>query len=102
MSIGRLDASTAHDEDAGETAPFTHTVHHNGCVYRVTEEMAGIFLRRARAILATAGAELVPLSHVSGVDLLLITDGIPWSVTEVDVGVVQPSTPRKRALRAVS
>ncbi len=56
-----------------------------GREFRVRESMARIFLRRSQDIIAAGGAELVPLLHADGVDLLLITPDIPFTmVTEVE------------------
>ena len=48
-------------------------VHCAGTIFLAEADMAAIFLRRALNILATAGSGLVPLHHIEGLDLLLIT-----------------------------
>lgn len=104
MSTRRL--GTAEKSGRARERVLTHTVHHSGCSFRVTEEMAGIFFRRATAVLAEAGAELVPLSHAGGVDLLLIASETVWSVTRIEVGIgrtsSQPGSTNVAGLRAAS
>jgi hypothetical protein len=48
-------------------------VHCAGTVFLAEADMAAIFLRRALDIVAVGGSGLVPLHHVDGLDLLLIT-----------------------------
>ncbi len=55
-----------------------------GREFRVRQSMARIFLRRARDIVAAGEAELVPLLHADGVDLLLITPSVPLTMLEAE------------------
>jgi len=45
--------------------------------------MAGIFLRHAQQLIDDGDAQLVPLLHRDGIELLLVADGIPLTVHEV-------------------
>jgi hypothetical protein len=58
----------------------TVLLHCCGRDFLVRVSMAQIFLRRSRDIVARGGAELVPLLHDGGVDLLLITPSTPLTV----------------------
>jgi hypothetical protein len=46
--------------------------------------MAGIFVRRAQQLLDRHDTGLVPLLHQDGIELLLVSDSIPFSVHDVD------------------
>ena len=48
-------------------------IHCAGNVFLAQADMAAIFLRRALAIIAEGRSELVPLLHLDGLDLLLIS-----------------------------
>jgi len=55
-------------------------IHHGGRAFVASPEQAGIFLRRAQDIASKHLAELVPLLHSAGVDLLFVTARTPLQV----------------------
>lgn len=81
---------------------FTHLVQHNGSHYRTTEEMAGIFLRGATALVRSGSIELLPLSHSGGVDLLLVAPETVWTVTVAAAELPSRDAAPAPHLRAVS
>jgi hypothetical protein len=70
---------------------YSYSIHHNGCLFRATEEMATIFVRHVRSLLETGQTELVPLSHADGVELLLIGANTKWMVARIEVGIGAPA-----------
>jgi hypothetical protein len=60
-------------------------VHYGGRKLVATSEMAGIFVRRAQQLLDRGETGLVPLLHQDGIDLLLVSDAIPFSVHDEDL-----------------
>ncbi len=61
-------------------APAAALIACAGHTYYATEEMARIFLRHAAEIVAAGGSELVPLCHLYGLEMLLISPRTPFSV----------------------
>ena len=55
-------------------------VRYGGHRFVTTTEMAGSFLRRAQQLLDDGGAELVPLLHREGVEMLYVAAETPFSV----------------------
>ncbi|TXN31892.1 hypothetical protein [Lacisediminihabitans profunda] len=55
-------------------------IHHGGRKFVASAEMAGIFLHHAQRLIDDGDAQLVPLLHREGVELLLITATTPLSV----------------------
>jgi hypothetical protein len=72
---------------AGTSTPAADTsrvcVHHGGNCYITTRDRVGVFLRRAQWLCGHGGAELVPLVHDAGVDLLFISSRVPLQVHDV-------------------
>jgi hypothetical protein len=60
-------------------------VHYGGRKLVATSEMAGIFVRRAQQLLDRHESGLVPLLHKDGIELLLVSDAIPFSVHDEDL-----------------
>lgn len=60
---------------------FDCFIAYGGRIFCAREQMARIFLRRARAIVASGRNELVPLPHKDGVDLLHVGPRTVFSVT---------------------
>lgn len=60
------------------------TVVFGGHEYTVTAEMAAIFLRHALETIGRGAWELVPLRHLGGVELLLITPDAPLYIGSVE------------------
>lgn len=56
---------------------------HFGNRYVVAPEMAEIFVRRRQRLLDAGQAELVPLPHTGGVDILWIDAAVPCEVTPI-------------------
>lgn len=54
------------------TGARTVVVHHSGRDFFSSASMAEIFHRRSREVIASGHAELVPLLHFDGVELLLV------------------------------
>ncbi len=73
-------------ESPTTTPPETATVivHYGGREYRCRLGSARIFLRQAMRVAANHDTELVVLVHDRGVDLLLITDAMPFAVGGLD------------------
>jgi hypothetical protein len=59
-------------------------VHYGGRQFIATYEMAGIFLRRAQRLIDAEDAELVPLVHEDGLELLYVSSAMPFSVHNAD------------------
>jgi hypothetical protein len=66
--------------DAKDAAAEAVRIHHGGREFVATSGMAGVFLRRAQQIIDEGDAQLVPLLHRNGLDLLLISAAIPLAV----------------------
>ncbi len=60
-------------------------VTHFGNRYVVAPEMAEIFMRRRRRLIEAGQAELVPLPHTGGVDILWIDATVPCEVAPIMV-----------------
>ena len=60
-------------------------VTHFGNRYIVAPEMAEIFMRRRKGLLDAGQAELVPLPHAGGVDILWIDANVPCDITPITV-----------------
>jgi hypothetical protein len=78
------------DDFAQETAlgrrPTTRSryiVNALGRDFRVTDEMARIFLNQVERVAATDASALVVLRHEAGVELLLVTDDNSFSIRTV-------------------
>ncbi|WP_394771303.1 hypothetical protein [Lacisediminihabitans sp.] len=69
-------------EDRARTTRNTRPVciHHGGRKFVASAEMAGIFLHHAQGLIDDGDAQLVPLLHREGVELLLISATTPLSV----------------------
>lgn len=67
-------------------------IHHSGRNFTASVEMAEIFYRRSREVLAGGRAELVPLLHRGGVELLLVcpADAVETSALATTVRLVNP------------
>jgi hypothetical protein len=52
----------------------------NGRNFVTTTRLAGIFLRHAQQVVDDGDAQLVPLLHRDGIELLLLAANIPFSV----------------------
>ena len=57
-----------------------YIVHALGRDFRVTDEMARIFLNQVERVAATDSSALVVLRHEKGVELLLVTDDNSFSI----------------------
>ena len=57
-----------------------YIVHALGRDFRVTDEMARIFLNQVERVAATDASALVVLRHEHGVELLLVTDDNSFSI----------------------
>lgn len=57
-----------------------YIVHALGRDFRVTDEMARIFLNQVERVAATDSSALVVLRHEHGVELLLVTDDNSFSI----------------------
>jgi hypothetical protein len=57
-----------------------YIVHALGRDFRVTDEMARIFLNQVERVAATDASALVVLRHEAGVELLLVTDDNSFSI----------------------
>ena len=70
-------------------------IHHSGQDFTASVEMAEIFYRRSREVLAGGRAELVPLLHRGGVELLLVcpVDAVETSALATTVRLVSPIPP---------
>lgn len=58
-------------------------VHHGGRSLRVTVDQAQAFVRRVHRLTDEGGAELVPLLHDRGVDLLHISARTPLQIHDI-------------------
>ena len=69
-------------EDGGVTSRIAEPVcvHHGGHEFIASSEMAGIFLRHAQQLIDDGDAQLVPLLHRGGIELLLVSDTTPLFV----------------------
>ncbi|WP_025157893.1 hypothetical protein [Leifsonia aquatica] len=57
-----------------------YTVHALGRDFRVSDEMAQIFLRQVERVAADDSSALVVLRHEEGVELLMVTDDNAFSI----------------------
>jgi hypothetical protein len=69
--------SLDHPETTGSTRPIC--IHHGGRRFVASAQMAEIFVRRAQRLIDDGEAQLVPLLHLDGLELLLITATTPLS-----------------------
>jgi hypothetical protein len=58
-------------------------IHYGGHDFTASPQMAGIFLRQAQQLIDEGDAQLVPLLHREGIELLYVDADIPFSVSEV-------------------
>jgi hypothetical protein len=58
-------------------------IHHSGRCFRVSFELATVFMRRAHQILENDRGELVPLLHADGFDMLFVARQTPLQVHDV-------------------
>jgi hypothetical protein len=58
-------------------------VHHSGRCFRTTFDQASAFVRRVHSLIDQGGAELVPLLHGAGVDLLFVSATTPLQVHDI-------------------
>ena len=65
------------------TTRSRYIVHALGRDFRVTDEMARIFLNQVERVAATDASALVVLRHEAGVELLLVTDDNSFSIRTV-------------------
>lgn len=75
------------DTVPADSAVSVITIVYGGRRFVVTAEMAGIFLRHAREVIERGEAQLVPLRHVRGVELLLVSRLTPYSLGDVDPSI---------------
>ena len=68
-------------------------MHYGGRQFIATYQMAGIFLRRAQRLLDAEDAELVPLLHEGGLELLYVSSAMPFSVHDADAEPADGSHP---------
>lgn len=82
----RVESDTPVQRDATEPAgtnPATTRpvcIRYGGRDFIASSEMAGIFLRRAQRLIDDGDAQLVPLLHRDGIELLYVDAKIPFSV----------------------
>jgi hypothetical protein len=57
-------------------------IHYGGHDFIASPEMAGIFLRHAQQLVDDDDAQLVPLLHRDGIELLYVDAEIPFSVRD--------------------
>lgn len=57
---------------------------YGGRSFECSGEMARIFLRKARAVIERGDEQLVPLLHLGGIELLLISRSTPYSLRDRD------------------
>jgi hypothetical protein len=58
-------------------------IHHSGRCFRVSFELATVFMRRARQILDNDRGELVPLLHAEGFDMLFVARQTPLQLHDL-------------------
>jgi hypothetical protein len=68
-------------------------VHYGGRRFIASYEMAGIFLRRAQRLIDANEAELVPLLHEDGLEMLHVAPSMPFSVHDIDAEPADGSHP---------
>jgi hypothetical protein len=68
-----------------ESAPSFIAIRYGGRRFVSSREMGEIFLRHAREVIESGESELVPLRHIEGVELLLISRLTPYSLADLDV-----------------
>jgi hypothetical protein len=72
--------------DATESAAFSPAkirpvcIRYGGHDFVASPEMAGVFLRRAQQLIDDGDAQLVPLLHRDGIELLYVAAETPFSV----------------------
>ena len=57
-------------------------IHYGGHDFIASPDMAGIFLRHAQQLVDDGDAQLVPLLHRDGIELLYVDAEIPFSVRD--------------------
>lgn len=91
-----------HETQLGRRPPRSHgfVVHALGRDFRVSDEMARIFLRQVEKVVESDSSALVVLRHAHGVELLMVTDDRSFSIrpaTTTDHGSAAPEPyPRMR------
>jgi hypothetical protein len=58
------------------------TILYGGRHFTASREMARIFLRRARQVIESGESQLVPLRHVDGIELVLVSRLTPYSLAD--------------------
>jgi hypothetical protein len=65
-----------------KVAVAREVIQHGGRQFSCTPEMARIFLKHAREVIESGETQLVPLLHSGGIELLLISRAIPYSLVD--------------------
>lgn len=66
-------------------APSFIVIRYGGRRFVASREMGEIFLRHAREVIESGESQLVPLRHIEGVELLLVSRLTPYSLADLDV-----------------
>lgn len=72
----RVDAQRA-------SAPPFIVIRYGGRRFVASREMGEIFLRHAREVIESGESQLVPLRHIEGVELLLVSRITPYSLADL-------------------
>lgn len=80
---------TALDQALSGVAPAKivltrEVIQYGGRQFSCTPEMARIFLKHAREVIESGETQLVPLLHSGGIELLLISVAIPYSLVDAE------------------
>ena len=65
------------------SAPERACIQYGGRRFTCSPEMARIFLRHARVVIESGEDELVPLHHADGIELLLISRAMPYTLLDL-------------------
>ncbi len=83
MRIHALEVSTSAQPRVAATnaeTPSRVFIQYGGRQFSCSVEMAQIFLKHARDVIESGDQQLVPLLHVGGVELLLVSRVTPYSL----------------------
>lgn len=67
------------------TTVAREVIEYGGRRFSCTAEMARIFLKHAREVIESGEDQLVPLLHLGGVELLLVSRATPYSLLDPEV-----------------
>jgi hypothetical protein len=71
-------------------------IHHSGRCFRVSYELASVFMRHAHRLLDDDRGELIPLLHEDGFDMLYVSPQTPLQIHDLRDHSLDDAHPKTR------